>query len=281
MNQLHDEDARREYWISYMEEMNGLVERCLAHPVEENGEPMRPIPDAFAAAGVETMFSDSLIDNRLERIYFIRENLMDQLVAIARDMNERGWIMKIEDGYRTCEMQTALVKSSTTFDRIVRTCVWEHGGPPPVELVFRRARVMIANYGKIGTHTQGAAVDVSVFRREDHTEVSRGKFYLEMSEYTPMRSPFITDEERNNRLAITEIMERYDFVHFPGEFWHYNSGDVMYQILTGSGKPGIYGAVHLDVATGNVTPYEDPLAPLIPLEKMETELSAALQRIGS
>ena len=80
MNQLHDEDARREYWISYMEEMNGLVERCLVHPVEENGEPMRSIPDAFAAAGVETMFSDSLIDNRLERIYFIRENLMDQLV---------------------------------------------------------------------------------------------------------------------------------------------------------------------------------------------------------
>ena len=264
-----------------MDEMDELVERCLAYPVEENGEPMRSIPEAFEAAGVETMFSDTLIDNRLQRIYYIRENLIDPLVAIAREMNERGWTLKIEDGFRTREMQTALVKSPTTFDRVVHTCVWECGGPPTVDLIFRRARVMIANYGKSGTHTQGAAVDVSVFRREDRSEVWRGNAYLEMSEDTPMRSPFVSDEARENRLAITEIFERHDFVHFPGEFWHYNSGDMSYQVLTGSGKPGIYGAVHLDVDTGSVTPYEDPLAPLVPMEQMEAELAAALQRIGA
>ena len=139
---------------------------------------------------------------------------------------------------------------------------------------------MIANYGKSGTHTQGAAVDISVFRRDDGSEVWRGKGYLEMSEYTAMRSPFISEEELANRLAITDVMERHDFVHFPGEFWHYNSGDMMYQVLTESGKPGVFGAVHLDVETGAVTPYDDPKAPLVPMDKMEGELSAALQRLG-
>jgi D-alanyl-D-alanine dipeptidase len=283
MSRIHtDDQQRRDYWIDYMNQMDQLVVEVLAYPYEESGEPLKSIPEAFDAAGVEALFSATKIDGKLDRIYYIRENLLDSLIAIAREMSEKGWILKIEDGFRTQEMQTRLVLSPTTFDFIVRTCLWEcQGEKPSVDLVFRRARVLIANYGKLGTHTQGAAVDISVFRRDDRSEVWRGKSYLEMSEYTPMESPFITQEERDNRREITTIMERHGFIHFPGEFWHYNSGDVLAQILTKSNQPGRYGPIHVDLPSGSVTPYDDPMAPLIPIEQMEGALERALQQITS
>jgi hypothetical protein len=167
-----------------------------------------------------------------------------------------------------------------TFDRIVRMCVWEcGGGVPPHELVFRRAKCLVAIIPCTGTHLCGAAVDVSVLRRDDGTEVWRGKPYLEMSEYTPMDSPFVTEQEHEQRRAITRLMEQHGFLHYPGEFWHYNKGDALFQMLTKSGQPGRYGPVHWNPPTGAVTPFADVHAPLTPPDVFQQLITDALQRI--
>ena len=73
-------------------------------------------------------------------------------------------------------MQTALGRAPAVFDRIVQACIREcGGGRPPVELVFRRAMCLVANVPLTGTHLAGAAVDISVLRRDDGAEVWRGK----------------------------------------------------------------------------------------------------------
>lgn len=268
-----DDVARRTFWTDYMDQMDDLVEQLLQYPCCECHAPMASLEQAMRDAGVEVRFSKTKLGGVLDRIYYVREPLLPDLVAIAEDMHRRGWVLQIEDGFRTQAMQTKLVCSPLTFDQVVRMCTWECGGKrPPVELLFRRCRVMVANYGKTGTHMQGAAVDISVFRRSDGSEVWRGKPYLEMSEYTAMASPFVTEEERANRWAITEIMERHGFMHFPGEFWHYNKGDVLYQILTKSQQPGIYGPIHWDPRTNAITPYDNPLQTLVPLDQLEQEL---------
>ena len=64
----------------------------------------------------------------------------------------------------------------------------------------------------------GAAVDISVFSLEDGSEIPRGKSYLEMSEYTPMDSPFISSAEQQKRRAITALMERHGFCIIPVSF---------------------------------------------------------------
>ena len=277
-----DQDARRRYWTETMEEMDALVDRMLAHPFEECGEPLAPIPEAMAAADLEVDFSETLIAGRFPRIFAIRESLLRSLVDVARDMNDRGWILRIEDGFRSQQMQTDLGRSTEAFDLIVRACVWECGGDvPPLDLVFRRARVLVANYGICGTHMQGTAVDISVVRREDGSEVWRGRPYLDMSEYTPMDSPFVGEQHRRNRRDITDLMARHGFVHFPGEFWHYNQGDLLCELLSGRNRPGRYGPVHWDPATGQVTPYDDPRQPLIPPAQMASELADALKRAST
>ena len=273
----YDEASHVAYWVEHMERSYELTIAIMRHPLAESREPLGSIPAAMQEAGVEVTFSTTQIAGQYERLFLIRQSLLPHLVSIAREMNSRGWVLKIEDAYRTQAMQTALGRAPVVFDRIVQSCIRECGcRRPPVELVARRAMVLVANIPATGTHMCGAAVDISVYRRDTGREVWRGKPYLEMSEYTPMGCPFIAQEERENRWEITRVMERHGFLHYPGEFWHYNQGDSLYQIEAQTGKPGIYGPVHCDLATGQVSPYADPLALLTPSDVLGQMIEASI-----
>lgn len=282
MTMTFNDAARRAYWTEQMELGYQMVEKLIAFPVCECGERFASLREAAAAANVEMLFSTSKIAGDLERVFFMRETLIQDLILIGREMNERGWILKIEDGFRTLEMQRQLVRKPQVFDAILKKCLWENGGVvPSVEMVFRRAVVLTANIPKIGTHMSGSAVDISVFRRDDGGEIWRGNPYLEMSERTPMRSPFIEPEALANRLAITSLMEVHGFMHFPFEFWHFNKGDAGAHILTSNPAPARYGPVNWNPQTNEVAPVADPTALLNPLPVIEQEIAAALQRAQS
>jgi D-alanyl-D-alanine dipeptidase len=275
-----DEAARRQFWREHMDRSYELVQAMASYDVQECGETLASIPAAVTAAGVEIVFSETKIAGHLDRIFFVRESLLPDLIQIGREMNERGWVLKIEDGFRTLEMQTELGRSPAVFDTIVRICRWECGGElPPPDLFDRRSTCLVANYPTGGTHLMGAAVDITVLRRDDGSEVWRGAPYIHMSEITPMDCPFLSEEERRNRREITELMERLGFMHYPGEFWHYNKGDAGYQLLAKTGKPAKYGPIHWDRATGTVTPFDDLTSPFTPPEMMAANVRAALERL--
>ena len=267
------------FWADQMEQGYALVEQILAFPVQESGEGFASLKDAVEEDGVEILFSTSKIAGSLDRVFYMRESLVKDVLAIGREMNRRGWILKIEDGYRSLAMQKQLGSKPELFDAILKKCIWENGGTiPPVELVFRRGSVLIANIPKVGTHMSGSAIDISVFRRDDGSEVWRGNTYLEMSERTPMRSPFVELEYVQNRLEITAVMESHGFMHFPFEFWHYNKGDGLGHILTGNKAPAKFGPVHWDPSTNKVTAVDQPSEPLRPLPEIEREIAAAVER---
>ena len=275
----HDDKARSTYWAEQMELGYEIVQKLIAFPVNECGERFASIPQAAAAANVEMLFSTSKIAGDLERVYFLRESLVRDVVTIGREMNGRGWILKIEDGFRSLDMQRQLVRKPSVFDAVLKKCIWELGGQiPSTEMMFRRAIVLTANIPKIGAHMSGSAIDISVFRRDDGTEVWRGYPYLEMSECTPMRSPFVAPEHVATRLEIAAMMETHGFIHFPFEFWHFDKDDAGMHILTGNPAPCRFGPVNWNPQTNEVTPVEDPLALLNPLPVIEKEIAAALAR---
>jgi D-alanyl-D-alanine dipeptidase len=281
VNPINDA-SRRAYWSGQMELGYAMVEQLIAFPVKECGERFASLPEAAAAERVEMQFSTSKIAGDLDRIFVMRESLVRDVMKIGREMNERGWVLRIEDGFRTLEMQGQLVRKPQVFDTVLKKCIWENGGTiPSAEMVFRRAIVMCANIPKIGTHMSGSAIDISVFHRDDGREVWRGNPYLEISERTPMRSPFVEADAIENRLAITALMESHGFMHFPFEFWHYNKGDAGAHILTGNPEPCRYGPVNWNPQTNQVTPVPDPLALLNPLPVIEKEIAAAMERARS
>src|SRR5690348_14120598 len=111
-----DDSARRAYWTEQMELGYEMVQKLIAFPVNECGERFASIPEAAAAAHVEMLFSTSKIAGDLDRVFFMRESLVRDVIAIGREMNARGWVLKIEDGFRTLDMQAQLVRKPQVFD---------------------------------------------------------------------------------------------------------------------------------------------------------------------
>ena len=276
---MSNADARRAYWTEQLEAARDFMLRAARQPVAECGESLVDLPEAAQAAGVRVRFSESPHVLGLPRIHRLRAGLVPGFLAAAAAMNRRGWILHVEDGYRTREMQRHLGRHPAVFDAILRTLRWELGGAlPTAEFFLRRSMALVALRPKVGTHMSASAIDLSVFRADDGREVDRGAPYLEMSELTPMDSPFASPEARRNRREITAVMREHGFFEYPYEFWHYNGGDVYEAVLLGSAAPARYGAVDWNPADGRVTPTADPEQPLNSAAEMGAEIERALHR---
>jgi D-alanyl-D-alanine dipeptidase len=274
-------DERRGYWREQMEAAFSFMSRAREAPVAECGEPLEPLPDAARAAGVEVEFSATPLADGHPRIFALRRGLIRKFVDAARAMSERGWILKVEDGYRSRAMQKALALKPAVFDRVLKKIIWElEGQTPSPEFLFRRLTVLVATAPKIGTHMSGSAIDLSVLDRKSRAEIDRGGPYLEMSELTPMASPFISDAAKRNRAEITRLMEAQGFVAYPFEFWHYSAGDVYVELLANSNKPAKYGPIDWDPEARSVKPIENPVAPLSTEAEIRAHIEAAFKRIG-
>lgn len=277
----YEEQQRRLYWREEMDRAYAFMAAILNLPVSECGEALVSLPDAAESAGVEVAFSERDHVFGLKRLYYLREGLVFDFVAVAKAMNERGWVLKVEDGFRTRQMQAGLGQDERIFDSILRKVLWECGGKVPAsDFMFKRLTSLVAMYPKIGTHMSGSAIDISVIRREDGREVDRGGAYVEMSEITPMHSPYITPEASRNRAVISGLMDAFGFVAYPFEFWHYSKGDAYENYLRGLKEPARYGAVDWDPETGSVTTIANPNESLISSAELERRIDEALARIA-
>ena len=279
-----DTDAtRRAYWTEQLEAAyRFMFEAVLPYPVAESGEALVSLREAAAQAEVDVQFSERPHVRGLPRLYYLRDGQIPGFIAAAAEMNERGWVMRVEDGYRTPEMQKYLGRTPEVFDAVLRTVMWELAGAKPTpEFMFRRCSALVASAPKFGTHMSGSAIDLSVMHLDDPTrEVDRGAPYLEMSEKTPMGSPFVSAEAQRNRREISALMLRHGFVDYPFEFWHYSSGDAYEQVLCKTGQPAIYGAVSFDPQSLQVTPLALPEQPLNSFDEIRAEIAAALAQWG-
>ena len=276
--QRPDEQERRQYWTGQMDAAYRFMLAVQEHPVEECGEPAVFLPSAAASAGVTVLFSALPHARGLPRLYFLRRGLVEDFLAAAAEMNSRGWALRVEDAYRSREMQKHLALRPTVFSAVVGKVRWElDGAMPPVDLLRRRLAAMIAMNPRVGTHCGASAVDVSVVSLESGAEIDRGAPYLEISENTPMGSPFVSAQGQANRREITTLMARHGFRTYPYEFWHYNKGDAYDEHLSASGRPARYGPVDLDPRTGAVTAIADPACPLNSDEEIGARIADALR----
>ena len=278
-----DEVARRAYWTQQLEAAYAFMfESILPYPVVECGEPCVCLREAAAQADVVVAFSSLKHVNNLDRLFYLREGQIPNFLGAAKKMNELGWVLRVEDGYRTREIQKYLGLTPKVFDAVLQRVMWElEGKVPSPEFMFRRCSALVATVPKFATHMSGSAIDISVMNRNDPAlEVDRGGPYIELSELTPMDSPFVSGVGQRHRNQITALMRDCGFVEYPWEFWHYSSGDAYDQFLRKTGKPAIYGAVDWDPVTNVVTPMADATAPLNSEEEIRKEIEAALQRLA-
>lgn len=268
------EEMERVYWSGKMEEAYAFMMRVQQFRLSDCGEVMVDLREAVADAGVEVWFSDAPFAQTMKRLFYLRCGLIQKFLAAASEMNQRGWVMKVEDAYRTPEMQKALQRSPALFDSLLKTVLWETKGDVlDAEFVFRRLLAMIAFCPVVGTHIGGSALDISVYQLETGEEVDRGAPYLTFNIKTPMASPYISDQARKNRRDISILMKRHGFVDYPWEFWHYNQQDAYHAVLVNDDGIARYGPVHWE-------PFADDISPIVnlaePLNSM-SEISGAIE----
>ena len=293
MERRMDVAARRDYWIEQMEAAGRFMDVMTDFPVDECAEALVPLRDAVACGGVEVTFSPTQCGGCFDRLFYLREGLLPAFLSAAQEMNERGWVLRVEDAYRTRAMQKALGLMDGTFDAVLALTMWELDGETPTpELMLRRLTAVVATTPKIGTHMSGSAIDISVSTtctarrvcdggradQEAREPLDRGAPYLEMSERTPMGSPFVSQEAQRNRREITSLLARHGFAAYPYEFWHYSSGDAYEAYVSGGSGPARYGPVDLDCDTGEVVPIEEATALLTDIEEIEARIDECLAR---
>lgn len=272
---------RVKYWQEQMNAAYDFMAKALDYPVEECGEPLESLPDVAKATEVEVEFAASPLGGKHQRMFYLRRGIIPSFVGVAREMNQCGWVLKIEDGYRSRAMQQDLCLSSLVFDQILKKLLWElNGETPSPEFMFRRITALSATCPKIGTHMSGSAIDISVLNRNSRTEIDRGGPYVEMSEKTPMLSPFVSASARRNRAEITRLITKHGFLAYPYEFWHYCQGDAYVELLLNSGRPARYGAVDWEPRKRAITPIKNPADPLCLDTEIRSEIERALKRIN-
>jgi len=271
---LSDEDARRVYWADRLDAAFRFLDTISSYEIAECHEPAESLSQAAEAANIEVAFSNKSHVNGLPRLFLLRRGLIPSFLSVAREMNARGWVLKVEDAYRTIEMQRGLSRQPQVLPTVLRMTRWEcHGEEPSIELIYRRLGALVANSPKVGTHMSGSAIDISVLDRDSGEEVNRGALYLDISERTPMDSPYIAQAAQLNRQAITQLMRRHGFDAYPWEFWHYNAGDAYAALLNATGSPARYGPVHVNLADGRVTAIMNPREPLNSPAEIQEELA--------
>ena len=272
------ETDRRKYWTEAMDAAYAFMLAVQGYPIDECKERGVPLREAVAEAGVEVFFSELPHVRGLPRLYFLRAGLVPSFITASRELNSRGRALRVEDAYRTREMQKYNALRPEVFPLVLAKVRWELGGAiPSIDLFQRRLAALIAMNPRVGTHCSGSAIDVSVIDRSTGFEVDRGAPYLDISEKTPMSSPYVSAEARQNRVEITALMARCGFQTYRFEFWHYNAGDIYAAYLEKSGRPARYGPVDLDPSTGRVTPIEDAARPLNSPAEIEDRIRELLR----
>ena len=97
-------------------------------------------------------------------------------------------------------MQKDISLLPLVFEAVLRKVVWEFDGrtPEPVFL-FKRLLTLVTQMPKIAPHMSGTAIDISVLECATGAEVDCGGPYIEISDRTPMNSPFVRPQESTRR----------------------------------------------------------------------------------
>jgi zinc D-Ala-D-Ala dipeptidase len=127
-----DDTDRRRYWTEQFDAAcQFMFEAVLPYPVAECGESLVSLQEAAAVANVTVQFSERPHVNGLPRLYVLRDGQIPGFIGAAAEMNERGWILRVEDGYRTPEMQQVLGRTPMVFDAVLKSVMWELDGERP------------------------------------------------------------------------------------------------------------------------------------------------------
>jgi len=131
---------------------------------------------------------------------FLHRTPAKKLRAVQTDLARQGLGLKIFDGYRPLSVQRQM---------------WA---------VFPQPGY-VADPKKGSRHNRGAAVDVTLIRLADGTELVMPTPYDDFTESAHRNFMDLHGEAIRNRQLLEQVMTRHGFVGLPTEWWHFDDRD--------------------------------------------------------
>jgi len=142
-----------------------------------------------------------------DSLTFMRLPAAEALKNIQKELNLKGLGIKIFDAYRPYSVTVKM---------------WD--------LVHDERYV--ANPSQGSGHNRGISVDLSIFDLETGRELAMGTGFDDFTEKAHHSYTGLTDSEKENRLILKSIMEKYGFRPLSTEWWHYSwPNDKNYSVL--------------------------------------------------
>lgn len=148
----------------------------------------------------------------------VRKSVLDKLHKASLDIPS-GYSLMIIEAFRSPEIQ------QEKWNKRFKEVSIQNPNLSKEEL-FRITRLGVASPTGEGPHQTGGAVDVTLTL--NGKKLDMGTEWLEFNAKTPTNSKEITNDQMSNRKVLLNVMKKYGFVNYPGEWWHYSYGDRMW-----------------------------------------------------
>lgn len=187
-------------------------------PVQDNGEPLLEVNSLLPDVLYEYQKQDMIpyVGNR----FFLREGAIERLrlASIALKKNRPDWRFKLVYAYRHPEIQARYFETRRSEIRAANPNLTDNE-------IRDRAHLLSASPGVAG-HPTGGAIDVTIVD-EIGAELDMGTAIADFTRGEKIQAlfPYLTTEQKENRLFLRKLLMEQGFAPFDGEWWHFSYGD--------------------------------------------------------
>ena len=210
--------------------------KLLKLPLKENREEFLSLTALSKKYKVKVIFTNK--DDA-----FLRKTVAEAFVQAAKYFNNKGLVLKVESAYRSLNEQKKRF--------IDRYKAMKKSFPKKSKAsLLKLANTYTAGIPILAAHTAGAAVDVTLLDANGKL-LDFGVAYPHGGIESTTNYPHLPKKVIANRKLLKEGMEKYGFINYPFEYWHYSNGDVAAAYLTGQ-KYAKYGPINYNAEAGKI-----------------------------
>lgn len=190
--------------------------RVLALPIQENGE---LLVDLITISELFVDLSRENVQKTSPTISFVRKTIANMLVE-AQSKLPNGYKLMIKEGHRDIETQRKI------FDEYRDFLKREFPNLSEKEL-YKKVSAYVAPPEIVPPHSTGGAIDLTLMTI-DGQEINMGTRFNadpEESNFSNYTDTLVSDEIRDKREILKNVMGSVGFVNYPTEWWHWSYGD--------------------------------------------------------
>lgn len=172
---------------------------------------------------------------------YVRSTVADMLLKAAGMLPE-GYKFKIYDAWRPAAVQKALFDAY--YDRLRKEYEGTGiSGEQLKELTMRFVSFPSADPAKPFVHSTGGAVDLTIVDAAGR-ELDMGTGFDDFTDaaHTSYFESAGSEEIRDNRRILYNVMMAAGFTNYPSEWWHYDFGDRFWAAM--NGRDSIYTGIY-------------------------------------